>query len=246
MICFSHPFYLLCSSSFSFLLSQCFLFHLNRIQHSVAQFPLSNLLHTWISNSLVFARILSSFPDHLSHILWDFCICEIIVPCMASLIKTLLSALHSWVSTASSKAPCASSHLLPPLVNSPLKILLTEQFPFLCNSFASNMLAPTPMCTFPWVQKGNRWQLTFPSGPSSESTNCICSHGPSSLLSSVLLDPWTHHCTRMTYLFLWSLPGLSTIAHSHIHLRNIYLDKSQMIEEYKEAEALWLEAETPC
>lgn len=94
MMHFSHPFYLLYSSSFSFLPSQSFLFQLNCIQHtSVAQFPLSNLLHTWVSNSLVCARMLLSFPDHLSHILWGFCICEIVVPCMASLIKTLLSAL---------------------------------------------------------------------------------------------------------------------------------------------------------
>lgn len=142
-MCFSHPSHLLYSFSFSFLPSQSFLFQLNYIQQSsVAQFPLSDLLHTWISNFLVCAT-LSSFSDHLSHILQGFCICEITVPCTASFIKPLHSALRSGASTLPQHHVHHLISILPLLANPPLKILLIEEFPFLSNPFVSNIVAPT-------------------------------------------------------------------------------------------------------
>lgn len=92
-MCFSHPSYLLYSSSFFFQISD---FSSSSTVPKTPQIPLSNHLHTRISNSLTCARRLGSFQDHLSHILQGSRICEVIVPGIAFLIKTLLSALCSW------------------------------------------------------------------------------------------------------------------------------------------------------
>lgn len=90
-MCFSSS--LLYSSSFFFQVSD---FSSSSTVPKTPQIPLSNHLHTQISNSLTCPRTLGSFQDHLSHILQGSCICEVIVPGRAFLIKTLLSALCSW------------------------------------------------------------------------------------------------------------------------------------------------------
>lgn len=158
-MCFSQPSYLLYSSSFFFQVSD---FSSSSTVPNTPQLPLSNHLHTRISNSLTCARTLGSFQDHLSHILQGFFICEIIVPGMAFLIKTLLSALCSWFQL--------------PLPQYWVHLSISREFTFENPAYST--------VSFPFLQhtstilleakKGKGWRLGFLSGLSIQPTNCVC------------------------------------------------------------------------